>query len=96
MSLQSGGAKVVGLGKTGLGGGGGWMVAGRGAGRCSSVGRVCWKGATKVLVGVLALEGGFQQGFSKGIQRRKGFLQGFQQGLQQGLYHPFHLHSVLF
>ena len=65
MTPLSGGAK--GLGKTGVGGGGCWKVAGRDAGRGSSVGRVCWKGAKKAPEGVPALEG------SAGRLRWKGF-----------------------
>ena len=83
MSLQCGGAKA--LGKTGLGGGGGggggggWKVAGRG----SSAGRVCWKGAKKVLEGVPALEGSAGRVRWKGFQRWKGGSSGVPAGFKR-------------
>ena len=71
MSLQCGGAKA--LGKTGLGGGEGcWKVAGRVARRGSSAGRVCCKGAKKVLEAVPALEGSVGRVHWKGFERWKG------------------------
>ena len=75
MSLQCGGAKAS--GKIGLGWGGCWKVAGRVAGRGSSAGMVCWKGAKKVLEGVSTLQGSAGRGSNAGRGLPAGFQQGF-------------------